>query len=507
MIYDCLFDWQKDLVNENKNRFSYGLFLDMGTGKTPISLSFAEINNCDKVIIISLNCKVIEKESDNGSWLWWAKKSKFEYNFHIKNESGFDKNSSDLLLINYESLYKRGKSMTTDLELRDNIKEFINSCKGHNVAIIIDESHKVKNASSKQTKAISKIQKLLKLKTPYVYTYLLTGTPFTTEFIDLHGQLKLLGCEMTKTQFIDNFCVRGNIPGLLGWQQPIVSYKNEQQLYDLVHKYSITMKSEKVVKLPKQIFINHILQKSIHFDMFTQEKVSGLKILDYAKTYCPNFEYSDKYNVEKRVNNPFYANINYPDLQWLAETSGTFWLRARQLSIGFQGNAEKSKWFDVRRLEMLKDFLEKNEENYLLFYNYTPELLEIYQICDELGYNIDVYCGEIKSQIFYEKYSKQSEAERLTNHKNIILANYDSGSTGINWQNYNHCILFSLPLFSDYDQGIKRIHRIGQKLPTFYHIFFENNWLDNEMKLALEEKTQYSNDLFYQKIKFNQGRE
>ena len=48
MIYNKLYDWQKQVINENKDKKSYGLFLDCGLGKTPISLAFAEENNCEK---------------------------------------------------------------------------------------------------------------------------------------------------------------------------------------------------------------------------------------------------------------------------------------------------------------------------------------------------------------------------------------------------------------------------------------------------------------------------
>lgn len=46
-----------------------------------------------------------------------------------------------LLLTNYEQLYQSGtsKNRRTGLALKDNIEAFIKSCKGQNVAIIIDE--------------------------------------------------------------------------------------------------------------------------------------------------------------------------------------------------------------------------------------------------------------------------------------------------------------------------------------------------------------------------------
>ena len=505
MIYNKLYDWQKQVINENKDKKSYGLFLDCGLGKTPISLAFAEENNCEKVLIITINPKAVEDINDKGSWYDWLSQSKMNYIIKNKTSKVFEKDHSEALVINYESLFKRAnKSSHQKTELKDNIVEFIKTCKGKNVAIIIDESHKVKNLQSLQTCAIFKIQTLLNNISNNLFIYLLSGTPFTTGYIDLYSQLKLLGCKMNKSEYVDNYCIRGNLPGLLGWQQPIVGYKNVESLYKLVHKYAITMKTESVIKLPEQIFVEYVLPNSLDFRMFTNETYNGESIYNYAFSRSIFLD-KNEFKVDKKINNPFYANIDYPNERWIGDTSGNFWLRARQLSIGFQGNKEESKWFDRKRLEKLKLFLETNEDNYILFYNYTPELLELYEICDKLGYNIDVYCGEIKSLAFYERYSHQSEEQKLTNKKNIILANWSSGSTGLNLQEYNKCILFSIPLYSEYEQGIKRINRIGQKQTCIYYMFYQNNWLDKGMLKALQEGIDYSNDLFKSQLKNNQG--
>lgn len=498
MIYEKLYSWQKRIVDKFKHRQSFGLFLDMGLGKTPLSLAFAEQNNCTNVIIITLNSKVMEDKNVEGSWLNWASQSTIPYNPLSKHSNSIVE--CPLLLINYESLSLRNK-VSHGVMLRDSVKAFIESSKGKNVALIIDESHKTKNLQSLQTKSIIMIQKLLKLTASNVYTYLLTGTPFTTGYIDLYTQLKLLGYDANKTTFTDMFCVKGNLPGLLGWQQPIVGYKNIDMLYELIHNYALTIKSDDVVDLPEQTFVYHTLPTNNEFTMFVIEKVNGYDILEENKKRIIKLKDISKYETKSKVNNPYYRNIAYPDLKWLAETSGTFWLRARQLSIGFQGNSKDSVWYDKSRLEMLETFLTNNKDNYVLFYNFTPELIELYQICEKLGYNIDVYCGEIKSMYFYEKYQEMNEDERFQSKNNIILANFASGSTGKNWQLYNKCIIFSMPLFKDYEQGIKRIHRLGQTKTVFYHIFYQKNWLDISMKKALETQSNYSSDMFEADLK------
>lgn len=485
MIYEMLYDWQKKIIDKFKDKESFGLFLDMGLGKTPLSLALAEANNCTKVLIITLNSKALETENDKGSWFYWAKQSQLQYKLYSKTAKEFI-NTNSCYVINYEYLFKRKSRINS---IRDNVLSFIKSCQKENVAVIIDESHRLKNLQSVQTKVTAQIIRLLKSNCK-VFTYLLTGTPFATGYIDLYSQLKLLGYQGTKSDFIDAYCIRGNIPGLLGWQQPIIGYKNIESLFRLVHRYALTINSDEVIDLPEKIFVEHTTSFSEKFLLFTSDSTNKKmkKIIN---------EELKKRNCEEICGiNPFYKNIAYPDLKWLAETNGQFWLRARQLSIGFQGNMEEAKWYDKRRLIQLKTFLENNEDNYVLFYNFVPELLEIYEICEQLGYNVDVYCGEVKSLHYYNKFTSLSNSEKLINKKNIILANFASGSTGMNWQEYNKCIIFSLPLYKDYAQGIKRIHRIGQKNTCIYHIFYQKNWLDYSMKKALLEAIDYNQQMF-----------
>ena len=517
-LYSKLYPFQQNIIKKFWQKQSWGLFLDMGLGKTPLSLAFAEVNKCSKVLVITLNAKACETEDVEGSWFDWAAKSSIPYRLCNKWTTDFT-TQPEIFLVNYESLFERGKKKAQHqrVTLKQNIQDFIQMCKGQNVALIVDESHKVKNLQSQQTISIQQIQNQLKMKAKDVRTYLLTGTPFTQGYIDLYSQLKLLGCTMTKGEFIDLYCIRGNIPGLLGWQQPVVGYKNITGLFNLLHRYAITIKSDEVADLPEQIFTYHTTRQSFPFNMFMQEKVSIEMLAKFADilkldrkkinvSTGSNFDSgisleeamkneSETY-LERKVNNPFYRDIDYPESKWFAETAGQCFMRARQLSIGFNGNAERCKWYDRTRLEELKRFLEQNEENYLLFYNYTPEMLEIYDICEELGYNIDIYCGDIKSLTFYEKYCKMSPEEKLVNKKNVIIANFASGSTGLNWQEYNHCIIFSCPTFRDYAQGIKRIHRLGQKQTTFYHVFYQKNWLDKRMNEALAKNEEYDEKMF-----------
>lgn len=500
-IYGMLFPYQKRIVDSYKDRQAFGLFLDMGLGKTPVSLAFAEVNKCNKVIVVTLNAKATEKITEKGSWAWWASKSNMNYRVRTKKE-WIHKNpefgDKELVIINYESIWQtetiekkvNGRTKTEKVvKMREEVEKFIESCKGDRVAVIVDESHKIKEKSTNNYKCVALMRKTLIMRGNRTYLYLCTGTPFTAGLEDLQAQLNMLGCDITKTEFKEKYCIMDHKPYLEYWKQPIIGYKNVDDLYNLVHKYALTIKSNEVTDLPEQIFIYHKSKEIDEFKLLTEEKID----VKYLKGRV-----SDSYigNHKGKVNNPFYRDLDYPDSTWSAETSGQEWLRARQISIGFQGNKENYAIYNEDRFNMLKEFLSNNEDNYIIFYNYVPEFILLAQICLELGYKVDVYNGDVKDTSYYDKYDSMSEDGKFGNKKNVILSNFASGSTGKNWQAYNKCILFSLPCYRDWEQGLKRIHRIGQNDTCFYHVFYQDNWLERAMLKALSNKVEYTKDMF-----------
>ena len=64
-------------------------------------------------------------------------------------------------------------------------------------------------------------------------------------------------------------------------------------------------------------------------------------------------------------------------------------------------------------------------------------------------------------------------------------------------------IIFSIPVYKDYSQGIKRIHRLGQKETVIYYHFYQSNFLDYGMKKALDEKIDYNINMFQSDLKNN----
>lgn len=575
MLYDKLYDWQRSIVDNLSKRQFFGLWLDCGLGKTVQALALAEKNGADKILIVTPNAKACETAETSGSWHQWARELGADWRIVSKNgksvrgvsheasvadetiesfvqnkkpsvklslttkvtasdvpkngtsKINFSEGEKTVYIVNYESLFVHGNKGSR-VQLKPEILAFIGACRHNNVTLLLDESHYIKDPSSQQTVALMAIKRELMVVAQTLHIYLMTGTPFTKGFIDVWNQLKFLGCPMTKTEFREKFCVIGNVRGLLGWQQPIIGYKNVDDLYKLIHQYALTLKSDDVLKLPEQLFEEHIDKTSPWFKLLTQERMRVSTLVAYNKTRAaiglPSIADDDPLSpqhlvdvwcgehghlympleeaVKKDVSvqNPWCRNLDYPNSDWACETAGALWMRARQLSIGFQGNAENAMWFGNARLSAIEKFLSEHEDNYVLFYNYVPEFVSLFEICTALGYNVDVYNGEIKSLLNYERYSNETEAEQLVDKKNIILSNFASGSTGMNWQAYSSCIIASLPTYKHWAQGLKRVHRNGSKETVRYHVFMSDSWLDRDMWDALINKVEYSDEMFNKQL-------
>jgi SNF2 family DNA or RNA helicase len=184
--------------------------------------------------------------------------------------------------------------------------------------------------------------------------------------------------------------------------------------------------------------------------------------------------------------NPYYRVFD----NYICDTPSIFKLRLRQLASGFMGNADEAKYYSTHKLDKLTQLLEDNDENYLIFYNYTPELFMIMSVAEELGYVYDTYNGLTKEMNYY------NDPNRKT--KKLILANIKSGSVGLNLQEYKNAIFYSLPdVWSDFEQGVGRIERTGQK-SNFVNVYvmMSVNTVESRIWDSLMKGKDYTDKMF-----------
>lgn len=301
--------------------------------------------------------------------------------------------------------------------------------------LMLDESSLIQNESSKRTKFI------LKLKPKNVI--LLSGTPCGGKYEKLLPQCRLLGWNITKKEYYNNYVIYHEKSFNGGYPVKLVDgYKNVDDLkHNLVKHGAIFMKTDEVFNLPSQIDSN--IQ------------------VDVTKDY--------KTFLKKR-----YLIINGFEL--VGDTPLKRMLYARQLCGAF--NEDKLKAFE--------DLLQSTENRLIVFYNFNNEFKALSQVCSSYCRPISVISGTAKDLSAFE------------NCKNsVTLVQYQSGSMGINLQKANKIVYFSPPLSSElFEQSKKRTHRIGQEKTCFYYYLVCKNSIEEHIYDTLKLRRDYTEKLF-----------
>lgn len=301
--------------------------------------------------------------------------------------------------------------------------------------LLLDESSMIQNDKAKRTKAI------LKLNATNVI--LLSGTPVGGKYENLYSQLKLLGWKITKKQFWNNY-INFEMVQYGGPLSPTIpkikGYKNVDELKMMLKVFGADfLKSDEVFDLPKQNFNMIKVPISKEYKEFKKEK---------------------------------YICIN--DKEFIGDTPLKTMLYARMLCGAY----------NKYKLDAFVDLINSTDDRLIVFYNFTDEL------------------EAMKALIGKRACSVVNGSERdLSNYENvdnsITFVQYNAGAMGLNLQKANKIIYYSLPLSSElYEQSKKRIHRIGQTKPCFYHLLLAENSIEERIKTTLDKRNDYTQELF-----------
>ena len=188
MLYDLLYDYQKHIVDDLKHFDSSMLFMSVGTGKSITSLALYEQKTiqlkCKKLLIVCLCAKLNEWKEDCEKWFPFSKTIILDGK--KKTRETFLRGDFDIAIINFERTWRNNDLFIVN-------KDFY---------IIIDESHRVKESTTK----VGKFIRQLGLLTPY--KCILTATPMGNGYIDLYNQLYFLGLlTMDLNLFKETYCM------------------------------------------------------------------------------------------------------------------------------------------------------------------------------------------------------------------------------------------------------------------------------------------------------------
>lgn len=310
----------------------------------------------------------------------------------------------------------------------------------HDFTLMLDESSLIQNIKAKQSKFIMKMQPS--------NVILLSGTPCSGKYENLVTQANLLGWNISQ-EIYDRTYINYKLTedDGSGMRHRIVDkddpYKNIDRLKNKLRQYGADfLKTEEVIDLPEQNFINVMVDAPKEYKKFIKE--------DYVKL-------SD-------------------ELELIGDTIFTKRLYERQLC----------SQYNQHKIDALTDLIQSTQDRLIIFYNFNAELDILKGVCDTLNRPYSEVNGSVKDLSNYEEIDGS-----------ISLIQYQAGAKGLNLQKCNKIIYFSLTeKCEDWMQSQKRVHRIGQSQPCFYYILMARNTIDERIYDSLQRGVDFTDQLF-----------
>lgn len=423
-----LYDHQKEALEltHGLNRVAY--FYDMGLGKTFIgSEKLIQLNNTVNLIVCQKS-KIDDWFNHFNDYydcsLYDLRIDLFGFLYDIPHP---DPRFPIIGIINYDLIWRRPELL-----------------KLSNFTLLLDESSLIQNSTAKRTKFI------LKLKPKNVI--LLSGTPCSGKYEHLWTQSKLLGWNIKKSTYEQQYInwrlldlgPRAFGPRMVRIVDKKNPYKNVERLKSKLRENgALFKKTEEVMDLPEQTFINVRCKPIPQYEKFLKDKI-----------------------------------IKINDRELVGDTRLTLRLYARMLCGQYNPN----------KLEALEDLINSTNDRLIIFYNFNEELDQIKSVIKDRP--ISYINGSIKD---LSNYNNEDDS--------ITLVQYQAGSKGHNLQKANKIIYFSpTEKCEDWMQSIKRIHRIGQKNNCFYYKLITEGTVEESIYRALERGTDYTDELFREEL-------
>lgn len=287
---------------------------------------------------------------------------------------------------------------------------------GNISVIIVDESHRLKDSSSQQARA------LLSLNCDYQIA--LTGTPIMNSPVDAYTPLHWLGLENHSFYaFQKHYCIMGGFG-----QHQVVGYKNLPELQEKIDKCMLRRLKSEVLDLPEKIYINEYVDMSKEQTKLYNEVLSNL------------VENIDKIKLSP---NPL-----------------TQLIRLRQVTGNpnlLSSTAKINPKFD-RMMELIEDVV-KSGGKCVVFSNWTDVINPAFNLLQKNGYNPALYTGQNK-----DTREQQKDNFMKNDRCKVILGTIGAMGTGLTLTAANTCIFLDEPWNRALkDQCEDRIHRIGTK--------------------------------------------
>ena len=425
------FRHQRYAVTMIVKKKQYGLFIEMGLGKTKAVVDAylylkarGELKNaliiCPKPVILSWK-EELEKHGEKGYVILTGTKRQ---RLKLLN---LDK----INIINYA-----GVLMLKDILLKFNTKESL---------IVLDESSKIKNPDAKRTKLITHLFRCTR------YRVILSGTPITQSPIDIFSQYQFLSTYIFNMKswyaFRNTYCEMG---GYMNYK--VVGYRNLPQLKEIIHRNAYILKKKDCdeVDLPEKIY-----------EKFELEMKPNMKAM-----------YKDmKENLVAEVNE---------DLTLTASIILVKLLRLHQILSGVWMVERKDNLKLMETINVIKEF--SGDQKVVIFCKFIDSLKMLSEELTKEGISNETYYGETRDR------DEVISRFRNTDVK-VLIAQIQTAGMGLNLQCASMVIYYENTFsLQDRLQSEDRCHRTGQRNNVTYVDLVYKGTVDVDILEAIKEK-------------------
>ena len=433
------YNFALNLVNKGSKGIAY--LMDMGTGKTITSIalvgSLLEQSKFHNLLIVCPKSIV---------GVWQEEFQKFaDYRYALtvldgsleKKKSAFKYMTGtalQVIVVNYESCWRLESEIA----------------KWKPDMIICDESSKIKNPTTSQSKALHRLGANSKLN------LILTGTPITNNPLDFFSQYKFLDEQILGSSF---YLFRNRYAVMGGYQNRLViGYRHLAELVEKVHKIAYRIKIEDAVDLPP--------------------------FIDETRTITLEPKAQAMY---KMIAEDCYAELNN-ETDVTARNILTQLLRLSQVTGGYIRNDNNSDALQVSsaKMDALEDIVDTCVEEgrkVVVFARFVPEIEAIARMLQKKGIGYSLIYGATKDRAEQvKKFQEDPETK-------VFVGQLQTTGMGLTLTAANVAVFYSLDFsYANYEQSRARIHRIGQKEKCLYIHLVCKNTVDEKVMKALQKK-------------------
>lgn len=431
------FPYQMEAFNALKDLDYAAIFHEQGLGKTKIAIDlilyWLAKRNIDTVLVVT-------KKQLVKNWI-----DEFKIHTYILPQI-LSSNHGD----NFYILNSRARVIITNFETISSEKERIKLfLKTRNVAIVIDESTKLKNPKAKITQDFFDLSPLFRIRV------IMSGTPVANRPYDLWAQIYFLDFGKSLGTDFDKFKRMTDLNNRLSHNddQKNVFETSVSKIFYKISKFTVreTKKSSGII-LPKKIYKNTLVE----FEQ-SQEQMY------------------DKVMKDMRIEIKKNGNSYYDDDQVALKRL----LRLLEIASNpaLIDDQYKSETLKFKELKKIINNVVNNNEKCIVWTNFIKNVDDF---CRQFG---QFYPAKVHGKMLIESRNKSIEQFKKDPNCKILFATPQAAKEGLTLTVANHVIFFDRGFnLDDYLQAQDRIHRISQKKNCFvYNLMIKDSidvWID-----------------------------